>query len=186
MRGRPHRAWFVAITIGLATATFFWWLNTDFELALMAATAVLIITCPCAFGLATPMSIAVATGLGARHGILIRNGDVLERFSSIDHMVFDKTGTLTEGAVRVTSIDMLDGPWLPGEPVPERVARLLRQLRAVEQFSEHPIAEALIGIADSALPKAANPKVRDFINHPATVYPPRLGVWRWRSAIGPG
>ncbi|MCG8426563.1 MAG: heavy metal translocating P-type ATPase, partial [Chromatiales bacterium] len=74
--------WFVAVTIGLAITTFIWWIDNDFEKALMAATAVLIITCPCAFGLATPMSIAVASGAGARHGILVKNGEVLESLST--------------------------------------------------------------------------------------------------------
>jgi Cu2+-exporting ATPase len=162
--------WFVAITIGLATATFFWWMDTDLEVALMAATAVLIITCPCAFGMATPMSIAVATGLGARHGILIRNGDVLERFSSIDHFVFDKTGTLTEGAMRVTAIGSGSGSgsseWHPGEPVNAEIHQLLGQLLAVEQFSEHPVAAALTACAESLGWKPQQFKVEEFVNQP--------------------
>ncbi|MDH5766967.1 MAG: heavy metal translocating P-type ATPase, partial [Gammaproteobacteria bacterium] len=96
--------WFVATTLLLATLTFTYWYNTNFELALLAATSVLIITCPCAFGLATPMAIAVASGLGAREGILVKNGAVLEHLSDINHMVFDKTGTLTEGKMTVTEI----------------------------------------------------------------------------------
>ena len=158
--------WFVAITIGLATATFFWWLDSDFEIALMAATAVLIITCPCAFGLATPMSIAVATGLGARHGILIRNGDVLERFSSIDHFVFDKTGTLTEGVMRVSVIHARSWQWRPGEPASDAVRQLLGQLLAVEQFSEHPVAAALIDCAESVGWKRRQLQVKEFVNRP--------------------
>ena len=158
--------WFVAITIGLATATFFWWLETDFEVALMASTAVLIITCPCAFGLATPMSIAVATGLGARHGILIRNGDVLERFSSIDHFVFDKTGTLTEGRIRLTSLTLEDRQWRPGEPADELVKRLLGQLQVLEQYSEHPIAQALISAAADVGLAADRERVSGFVNRP--------------------
>ena len=158
--------WFVAITIGLATATFFWWLDTDFELALMAATAVLIITCPCAFGLATPMSIAVATGLGARHGILIRNGDVLERFSSIDHFVFDKTGTLTQGSMQLTSLDLADHQWRPGEPADLAVRELLDQLQQLEQFSEHPIARALISAAGGLGLKTERQRVSGFVNRP--------------------
>lgn len=158
--------WFVAITIGLATATFLWWMNTDFEIALMAATAVLIITCPCAFGLATPMSIAVATGLGARNGILIRNGDVLERFSSIDHFVFDKTGTLTEGAMRVTAIHTGQSEWRPGDPVSDELRQLLGQLRAVEQFSEHPVAAALVECAESIGWKQQQLSVSEFVYRP--------------------
>ncbi|WP_260843139.1 heavy metal translocating P-type ATPase [Sedimenticola selenatireducens] len=158
--------WFVAITIGLACATFFWWWDTDFELALMAATAVLIITCPCAFGLATPMSIAVATGLGARYGILIRNGDVLERFSSIDHFVFDKTGTLTKGQMQVTSLQMGRQVWMPGETPPETARKLLGQLLAVEQFSEHSIAEALVNCAELIGVKRNQFQVSEFVNRP--------------------
>ncbi|WP_428607677.1 heavy metal translocating P-type ATPase [Sedimenticola sp.] len=158
--------WFVAVTIGLATATFFWWLHTDFEVALMAATAVLIITCPCAFGLATPMSIAVATGLGARHGILIRNGDVLERFSSIDHFVFDKTGTLTEGAMQVTEVQVGDWHWVPGEAVNDEVRQLLGQLLAVEQFSEHPVADALVTCAESMGWRRQQLPAKDFVYRP--------------------
>lgn len=89
--------WFVALTIGLGLLAFGLWVGRDLETALMAATSVLIITCPCAFGLATPMAIAVASGLGARHGILIKHGAVLETLSRIKHLVFDKTGTLTHG-----------------------------------------------------------------------------------------
>ncbi len=139
--------WFVAITLGLATITFFWWLRSDFELALMASTAVLIITCPCAFGLATPLSIAVASGLGARHGILVKNGQVLESLSSINHFVFDKTGTLTEGRMTVTAIHMPEGVWRPDENIPEPMPKLLSALAAVEHYSEHPVAAAIVDCA---------------------------------------
>ncbi|MCU7809804.1 MAG: heavy metal translocating P-type ATPase, partial [Candidatus Thiodiazotropha sp. (ex Notomyrtea botanica)] len=71
--------WFVAATLGLGTVTFLYWVGSSLEVALLAATSVLIITCPCAFGLATPMSIAVASGLGAKYGILVKNGEVLEK-----------------------------------------------------------------------------------------------------------
>jgi Cu2+-exporting ATPase len=135
--------WFVAATLGVATATFFLWLQTDFDKALMAATAVLIITCPCAFGLATPMAIAVASGQGARHGILVRNGEVLERFSAIDHIVFDKTGTLTKGTMSVTAIHMLKSEWRTGEEMPEGIKQLLSRVAAVERYSEHPLALAI-------------------------------------------
>ncbi len=127
--------WFVLVTLILATLTFVWWVSTDFELALMAATSVLIITCPCAFGLATPMAIAVASGQGARHGILVKNGEVLETLSQINHVVFDKTGTLTTGKMRLQQI-------LPMGDLSED--ELLRLTAVAERFSEHNIAAAII------------------------------------------
>lgn len=142
--------WFVAITLGLATLTFLWWIGTDFEKALMASTSVLIITCPCAFGLATPLSIAVASGLGARYGILVKTGEVLETFSSISHFVFDKTGTLTEGRMAVSSIHMADLAWRRAEETPAEVTRLLSSLAAVERCSEHPVATAILDCAEQA------------------------------------
>ncbi|MCB1750930.1 MAG: heavy metal translocating P-type ATPase [Gammaproteobacteria bacterium] len=143
--------WFVAVTIGLATVTFIWWLERDLETALMAATAVLIITCPCAFGLATPMAIAVASGLGARHGILVRNGEVLEALSAINHFVFDKTGTLTEGRMRVTSVLTGSENWSVGDAAMGAETRdVLQQLAALERYSEHPIAAAVIASVEDA------------------------------------
>jgi len=144
--------WFVAATLGLAVLTFVWWVRSDFEIALMAATSVLIITCPCAFGLATPMSIAVASGAGARHGILIKNGAVLETLSGIRDFVFDKTGTLTEGCVSVASIHTLASHWGSGGqgPVPEDVSRLLQDLAELEYWSEHPVARAILEAAEAA------------------------------------
>jgi len=140
--------WFVAITLSLGLLTFVLWINTGFEVALMAATAVLIITCPCAFGMATPMAIAVASGLGARHGILIKTGAVLERLSSIDHFVFDKTGTLTEGRPRVTTLVNAERIWDAGDgPASDAVlAQHLAILAALERFSEHPLAKAVVNL----------------------------------------
>ncbi|VAX07647.1 Type cbb3 cytochrome oxidase biogenesis protein CcoI; Copper-translocating P-type ATPase [hydrothermal vent metagenome] len=143
--------WFVVITLGLATVTFLWWWEIGFEQALMAATAVLIITCPCALGLATPMSIAVASGLGASNGILVKNGAVLESLSSINHFVFDKTGTLTEGRMTVAAIHMDSVTWDGSlHEIPEAVLDLLTVLSALERYSEHPIAAAIIECANSA------------------------------------
>jgi len=143
--------WFVAVTLGLGTLTFLWWMQIDLELALMAATAVLIITCPCAFGLATPMSIAVASGLGAKHGILVKNGAVLESLSTINHFVFDKTGTLTEGRMTVTRMFGPGGEWSAegGQPLAEEQRELLGRLGAVERYSEHPVAAALLRLCES-------------------------------------
>ncbi|MCW8919666.1 MAG: heavy metal translocating P-type ATPase [Gammaproteobacteria bacterium] len=130
--------WFVVVTLLLATLTFLWWVRGDFELALLAATSVLIITCPCAFGLATPMSIAVATGLAARYGILVKNGAVLETLSHVTHVVFDKTGTLTSGQMQLQQLSARE---------PARAEELLRQAASVEHYSEHSIARAIVEAA---------------------------------------
>jgi P-type Cu2+ transporter len=157
--------WFVSITLILATVTFLFWVGQDFELALMAATSVLIITCPCAFGLATPMAIAVATGVGARMGVLVKHGAVLEILSSIRHFVFDKTGTLTQGKMLVsslfyTAIDTAhtsneDGNKLqkiiPNDDLLEKLnthqQSLLTLACYLETFSEHMIAKALVNFS---------------------------------------
>ena len=137
--------WFVMVTISLALASFAWWWGSGIEQALMVATSVLIITCPCALGMATPMSIAVASGLGARHGILVKNGEVLERLSAIRHFVFDKTGTLTEGRMRLTALVTEQQHWKldSDSPLSADSAELLRQVAEIEQLSEHPIARAI-------------------------------------------
>ena len=140
--------WFVAVTLGLGALTFMLWVGDDLEKALMAATAVLIITCPCAFGMSTPMAIAVASGVGARLGILVKNGAVLEGLSSIDHFVFDKTGTLTEGRPSVTAVTDPNGHWNGDDPAalaPEARADL-RRLAALERLSEHPVAGAILAL----------------------------------------
>ncbi len=131
--------WFVLVTLVCATLTFLVWNSKDFEIALMAATSVLIITCPCALGMATPMSIAVASGLGAKHGILIKNGLVLETLSRVNHFVFDKTGTLTEGRMSVAQLHVA-----PGMTKQE----VLRHAAAVERYSEHSVAKAIVAEAD--------------------------------------
>ncbi|MCF7996796.1 MAG: heavy metal translocating P-type ATPase [Chromatiaceae bacterium] len=166
--------WFVALTIGLALITFGLWSGRDLETALMAATSVLIITCPCAFGLATPMAIAVASGLGARYGILIKQGAVLETLSDIDHFVFDKTGTLTEGRPEVIQVQTLAADL--GEPTeleagwqrwPADVAfshaqpELLRLVAALERVSEHPLAHAVVRLAKGAGIGLGSAEVRD-------------------------
>lgn len=139
--------WFVALTLGLGTLTFIAWVGVDLQTAILAGTSVLIITCPCAFGMATPMAVAVASGLGASRGILIKHGAVLERLSSIDHFVFDKTGTLTTGRPEVTGWRFGAGSWQTQEsevPVIGADQRdLLRRVGALEHLSEHPAASAV-------------------------------------------
>lgn len=160
--------WFVALTIGLALITFGLWRGSDIETALMAATSVLIITCPCAFGLATPMAIAVASGLGARYGILIKQGGVLETLSEIDHFVFDKTGTLTEGRPEVSHMQVIsaspDGEWQTLPAVAELSAEhreLLRLAAALERVSEHPFARAVVRFAQRAGIDLGSAQVRE-------------------------
>ncbi|GAV19261.1 Cu2+-exporting ATPase [Mariprofundus micogutta] len=127
--------WFVAATIGLAFITFIYWLRSDFDTALLAAVSVLIITCPCALGLATPMGIAVGVGAGARRGVLIRHGQALETLSSITHVVFDKTGTLTEGQMKVVQTH-LNNNFTHDE--------LIDFAAAIEGKSRHPLASAIV------------------------------------------
>lgn len=145
--------WFVLGTLICAAFTFVWWYGQNFDIALMAATSVLIITCPCALGMATPMSIAIASGLGAKHGILVKNGLVLETLSKVTHFVFDKTGTLTEGKMRVVNMQVKAGTTLPDA---------LRAAAAVERFSEHGLAKAIVAEAEARQLGYRNVPVSDF------------------------
>ncbi|MBE9535791.1 MAG: heavy metal translocating P-type ATPase [Proteobacteria bacterium] len=126
--------WFVGVTISLSIATYFFWVGEGVDRALMAATSVLIITCPCALGLATPMAIAVASGLGAQRGLLIKDGAALEQLALVDRFVFDKTGTLTEGRLALTETVLLAG---------YNESDCLRLAAAAESRSEHPLAAAI-------------------------------------------
>ncbi|MPW08398.1 heavy metal translocating P-type ATPase [Paraburkholderia sp. CNPSo 3155] len=131
--------WFVPVVILVALLTFAAWLvwgpSPAFSYALITAVAVLIIACPCALGLATPMSIMVAVGKGAQHGVLIRDAEALEKMEKIDTLVVDKTGTLTEGRPKVVHV----------EPAGGFVADdVLQKLASVERASEHPLAMAIV------------------------------------------
>ena len=148
--------WFVAVTLALAALTFALWSQDGLGKALMAATSVLIITCPCAFGLATPMAIAVASGLGSRYGILVKNGEVLENLSTIDHFVLDKTGTLTEGRMSVSAV----------ESTAMEANDLLVRVAAAEALSEHSIAGAIVAAADAHNLQPGRLEVREFRNLP--------------------
>ncbi|MCQ1773482.1 copper-translocating P-type ATPase [Neorhizobium galegae] len=135
--------WFVPVVIAIAFLSFIAWMlfgpEPRFAHGLVAAVAVLIIACPCALGLATPMSIMVGVGRGARIGVLIKNAEALERFEKIDTLVVDKTGTLTEGRPKVTVI-------APREGISE--AELLRLAATLERSSEHPLALAIVNAAN--------------------------------------
>ncbi|HET9904221.1 MAG TPA: heavy metal translocating P-type ATPase [Xanthobacteraceae bacterium] len=132
-------AWFVPLVIAIALAAFAAWATFGPEprsaYGLVAAVTVLIIACPCALGLATPMSIMVAVGRGAREGVLIRSADVLERLERVDTIVLDKTGTLTEGKPKVVAVSPAAG-FTEDE--------ILRVAASVEQASEHPLAHAIV------------------------------------------
>ncbi|CDZ57652.1 copper-transporting P-type ATPase [Neorhizobium galegae] len=135
--------WFVPVVIAIALLAFGTWMligpEPRFAHGLVAAVAVLIIACPCALGLATPMSIMVGVGRGARLGVLIKNAEALERLEKVDTLVVDKTGTLTEGRPKVTAI-------APREGISE--TELLRLAATLERSSEHPLARAIVDAAN--------------------------------------
>ncbi len=141
---------FVPVVVGIAAATFAgWWLGgAPAADAVIIAVTVLVIACPCALGLATPTAIMVGVGVAARHGILFKDADALERAHGVTTVVFDKTGTLTEGRPRVRAIVAADGD----------DDALLRLAAAAQQGSEHPIARALAEAASGI----ELPPVREF------------------------
>jgi P-type Cu+ transporter len=135
--------WFVPTVVLVAAITFAAWamfgLEPRLAYALVNAVAVLIIACPCALGLATPMSIMVATGKGATSGVLFRNAEAIEVLRKVDTLVVDKTGTLTEGKPRLVAV-------VPAEGVSE--PDLLRLAASLERASEHPLAAAIVAGAE--------------------------------------
>jgi len=132
-------AWFVPSVVVIAIATFVAWSILGpapaMGFALVNAVAVLIIACPCALGLATPMSIMVGTGRGARAGVLVKNAEALELMEKVDTLVCDKTGTLTEGKPRLVGVTAIDGA---------NEHELLRLVASLERGSEHPLAAAIV------------------------------------------
>lgn len=148
-------AWFVPAVFACAIITFVLWAlfgpAPAMAYAIVNAVAVLIIACPCALGLATPMSIMVGIGQGAKSGILIKNAEAIEKAEKIDILVTDKTGTLTEGRPSLTDL-------LPAPGVDE--LRLLSSAAAVEALSEHPLAKAIVKGAENR--GAALPPVENF------------------------
>jgi Cu+-exporting ATPase len=144
--------WFVPIVVAVAVVTFFaWWLigpQPRLAHALVNAVAVLIIACPCALGLATPMAIMVGVGRGARAGVLIKNAEALEILEKVETLVVDKTGTLTEGKPTVAgySQSLADDP------------ELLRLAASLERASEHPLAKAIVDAAPQRGLKLSQPE----------------------------
>ena len=137
-------AYFVPAVVAAAALTFLAWAafgpQPRFAHALVAGVAVLIIACPCALGLATPMSIMVAVGRGAHGGILVRKAEALETLARVDTLVVDKTGTLTEGKPAVTAFEA-------GPNATIKEADVLRLAASLEQASEHPLARAIVAYA---------------------------------------
>lgn len=135
--------WFVPVVVGIALAAFAVWAvwgpEPRLAFALVAAVTVLIIACPCALGLATPMSIMVGVGRGAQAGVLIKNAEALERMERIDTLVVDKTGTLTQGRPDVVAV-------IPTAGVAEE--EVLRLAAGLERPSQHPLAEAVVRAAE--------------------------------------
>lgn len=134
-------SYFVPVVVCLAFATFIAWMlaGNGFPFALSATISVLIIACPCALGLAVPTAIMVAGGLAARHGILIRNADAIQRAEKVSAVIFDKTGTITEGMGSVTVFEAAGD--MPKE-------KLLAFAATVENRSEHPLGEAIVRYAE--------------------------------------
>ncbi|MFZ0068611.1 MAG: heavy metal translocating P-type ATPase [Pseudolabrys sp.] len=148
-------AWFVPAVIAIALVAFAAWATFGpeprFAYGLVAAVSVLIIACPCALGLATPMAIMVGVGRGARAGVLIKNAETLERMERIDTLVIDKTGTLTEGKPKVVAVAPASG---------FNEANVLQLAASIERGSEHPLAAAIVAAA--AERKLELLPVRDF------------------------
>nr|WP_314876496.1 heavy metal translocating P-type ATPase [uncultured Pseudomonas sp.] len=122
------------LVIALITLLGWWWYGAPLETALINAVAVLVIACPCALGLATPAAIMAGTGVAARHGILIKDAEALERAHAVNRVVFDKTGTLTSGSPRIVH----------SQAAAADEAQLLRLAGALQRGSEHPLAKAVI------------------------------------------
>jgi P-type Cu+ transporter len=145
--------WFVPAVIGVAIAAFLAWSifgpSPAMTYGLIAAVSVLIIACPCALGLATPMSIMVGVGRGARVGVLIKNAEALERLEKVDTLVIDKTGTLTEGKPKVVAL-------APAAGFTED--DMLRLAASLERASEHPLARAIVAAAQERGLRLSEPR----------------------------
>lgn len=145
---------FVPAVMGIALLTFIIWMAAGggFEAAMSSAIAVLVISCPCALGLATPVAIMVGTGVGAKCGILIKSGDALQSAREIDTVVLDKTGTITEGKPRVTDVLVYEKG--------VSADRVISLAAAIEKPSEHPLADAIV--SEAAAKGLSIPRAEDF------------------------
>ena len=145
-------AWFVPTVVSVAILAFIVWSlfgpAPALVYAIVSAVSVLIIACPCALGLATPMSIMIATGRGAQAGVLIKDAEALERLARVDTLIVDKTGTLTEGKPKLTDVDRY---WTAATRTGARPGRRL------EKGSEHPLAEAIVDRRAGTRPEPSEP-----------------------------
>ena len=173
---------FVPAVLLIASGSAWWWYShADLHSAIVHAVAVLVIACPCALGLATPMAVVVASGRAAREGVLIRNGETLQNLAKVDVIAFDKTGTLSEGKPKLTRIVAhRDG---------DDVDSLLRRAASVERLSEQPLARAVV---DAAVARGIETlPVTDFEARPGegvqgTVDGHRLWIGSWNGASSRG
>ncbi len=148
--------WFVPLVLLLAALAFVnGFVGGDFEGAIIRSVSVLVVACPCALGLATPLAILVGTGIGARKGILFKGGDVLEQANAVDTLLFDKTGTITTGEMSLAGITPLSSDTVDPK-------HFLRLAASLEIQSEHSVAKAIVGAAD----KGSLFRVEKFTVHP--------------------
>ena len=163
-------SYFVPLVVGSSILSFVAWnLLGDFTRGLLSFIAVLVVACPCAIGIATPAALMVGVGKGAENGILIRNGEVLERAQKLSTVVFDKTGTLTKGEPSVTDIVSIPG----SEAMPQ--AEVLRLAALAEKGSEHPLGEAIVKAAKARAVEI--PDASDF-----ETFPGKGIKARWKEA----
>ncbi|WP_267383899.1 heavy metal translocating P-type ATPase [Cyanobacterium sp. uoEpiScrs1] len=179
--------WFVPGVIAFAIATFVIWFNVmgNITLAMITTVGVLIISCPCALGLATPTSIIVGTGKGAENGILIKGADSLELAHKLNTVVLDKTGTITQGKPSVTNYITVNGVTNNNE------LELLKLGAALEKNSEHPLAEAVVNYARSQGVKMPLPEVKNFkavagmgVQGEIMGRMVQIGTQRWMDMLG--
>ncbi|MCI5708807.1 heavy metal translocating P-type ATPase [Veillonella caviae] len=177
-------AYFVPAVIAISAVTGLIWyflVGSDLNTALINATAVLVIACPCALGLATPTSIMVGSGLGAEHGILIKSAEYLEKAGKLNAIVMDKTGTLTQGVLNVRAFTNYSGD------ESENMALMM----ALESGTSHPIAKAMVYYGEDKGYKGKEANIESFVDVPgkglAAVYngtPVQLGHSRWMGELG--
>lgn len=177
-------AYFVPAVIAISAVTGLIWyflVGSDLNTALINATAVLVIACPCALGLATPTSIMVGSGLGAEHGILIKSAEYLEKAGKLNAIVMDKTGTLTQGVLNVRAFTNYSGD----------ESENMSLMMALESGTSHPIAKAMVYYGEDKGYKGKEANIESFVDVPgkglAAVYngtPVQLGHSRWMGELG--